>query len=276
MKNMSSDLKSLIAFRTELEHSLREPFSWLALAGLFWLQEGENTFGADAKHPIVLPADSGPQTAGTFILQDGSVRFESEPGVAATIDDHPVTNTIMKADVSGEPTYLHLGELRFVVIQRGGQLAIRMWYSQHPNRLNFKGRKWYQPKDEYKKVARINPYHPPKKVMVSDMIGNQIESEMHASLVFKHAGQEIALDAARSRDGRYFIIFKDATSGQTTYPSARFLISEELDDETVVIDFNKAFSPPCAFTDYATCPLPTPENVLSIPIAAGELYQKDH
>lgn len=267
-------LEALETWRAEMDSNLRAPYSWLALAGLFWLREGANPLGSAPESRVQLPARA-PARAGSFHLAGGQVTVELAPGVDATINEgEPLPlGAVLHNDHDPAPDYLFVGSLRMLVVLRGGKPAIRLWDPEHPARLNFQGRKWYAPDPAYRVVASIEHYEPAKQVMIDDMIGNQNPGEMQAALVFKLHGQQLRLDAELRATGLYSIVFKDATAGQGSYPAARFLTSEIPDGDTVVLDFNRAYSPPCAFTDFATCPLPIPENVLPAKIEAGEKFE---
>jgi uncharacterized protein (DUF1684 family) len=266
-------MKNIEAWRAQMDENLQAPYSWLALFGLFWLQEGDNAIGSAPDAAIRLP-ERLPAAAGSLHLQDGQLTLQltgTAPRALRKLGD-------------GEPDYFFVDDIRMALIERGGQLAVRGWDPQHAKRVNFKGRNWYPVDPSYRVSARVEPYEPPKPVVIDDMIGNQNPATMDAALVFKIGGSEARLDAQLLSDGRYDITFKDATAGRGSYPAARFVQSEApiLDlladaklPESIVLDFNRAYSPPCAFTDFATCPLPTPENVLVVAIEAGERYEKD-
>ncbi|MBI3158935.1 MAG: DUF1684 domain-containing protein [Chloroflexi bacterium] len=264
----------IAAWRAEKETALRAEYSWLSLAGLFWLKEGENRFGSAPGNDIVLPQGSAPAQAGVFLVEGKIVTLGILPKAEARLDDEPAPNgAALRPDVTGDPNFLYLGRLRMVLVERGGQLAIRLWDPQHPNRLNFGGRMWYAPDPAYRVSARVKPYDPPKPVTIPDMLGNDNESYMHASLGMEVGGAPVTLNAEKLDSGAYYIMFRDATAGKTTYPAVRYLTTEVAEGDSVIVDFNKALSPPCAFTEFATCPLPPPGNVLKVAIEAGELYE---
>ena len=179
----------------------------------------------------------------------------------------------LKPDTSGEPTIVTVGELRFFLIVRGERVGIRVKQENHPNRLKFDGRVWYEPSLPWRVTAAVTPYDPPKQSPVLNVLGDTEESEFNARLEFSLNGSQHNLDAFLLEDGRYYILFKDSSSGVSTYPSGRYLVTEKAVEGQVVIDFNKAYNPPCAFTDFATCPLPPPQNLLSAAVQAGEIYR---
>lgn len=263
------------SWRQEAETSLRAEHNWLSLVGLFWLEEGENPFGANPESSITLPNENTPDKAGVFTLKDGKITVRIADGVDARIEDQVVIEAEMKPDTSEEPDYLYIGGLKMGVIERGQGFAIRVWDEDHPKRLNFKGRNWYAIDDEYRVTAKIAPYESPKKVPMVNQIGDHFDMEMYAELSFTINGREHTLDATQLSSGALYIMLKDETSKSNTYPSGRYLVTEIPEGDEVVIDFNKAYSPPCAFTDFATCTLPPPQNTLDAAIKAGEIYKID-
>ncbi len=272
---MNSDYPSVLAsWRADLEERLRRAYSWLSLAGLFWLQEGENAFGSAAENPVRLPKRA-PASAGVFTLAGGEVSVSPVAGVEIMLNDKTVApGTRLHSDHAEKPDYLFISDLRILVIQRGDKLAIRVWDPQRANRQNFGGRVWWPPDAAARVPARAVRYDPPKNVIIDDIVGIQQPGVMHAALHFEWRGQPCSLDAELLGDGNYDLLFKDATAGKGSYPAGRFLVSEAAEGDLVILDFNKAYSPPCAFTDFATCPLPLPQNILSVAIEAGEKYGK--
>jgi len=277
---MSNDLPSdymttLSTWRADREKSLRREYGWLSLAGLFWLQEGENPFGSASENSIHLPARF-PKSAGIFTMNEGHVNFTPAEGVSIRFNNERLKSTsqTIQVDTSGQPDHLFIDDLRLGVIERAGRLAIRVWDPQNPVRLNFPGCRWFEPDPEFRVTARIETYPEPKHVMVDDIVGIQRPATMHAALAFELAGKTQRLDAELQEDGSYDIIFKDATAGKRTYPGGRYLTSETAEGDHVVIDFNIAYNPPCAFTDFATCPLPLPQNIMAVAIEAGEKYKQ--
>jgi hypothetical protein len=274
----STDTKTyrevIAAWRAGMEERLRGPYSWLSLAGLFWLQEGANPFGSAPENPIRLPGRA-PAFAGIFEKQGSQVVLELAEGVRGKLNEQtdfpPVT--ALHDDHAEKPDYLFIDELRLLVIRRGDKLAIRVWDPQHANRQNFAGRVWWPPDPAARVTARIERYEPPKAVMIDDVVGVRQPGSMDAALHFEWRGQPCSLDAELLEDGSFDLLFKDATAGKGSYSAGRFLVSEVAKGGLVTLDFNKAYSPPCAFTDFATCPLPQPQNVMAVAIEAGERYE---
>jgi uncharacterized protein (DUF1684 family) len=270
-------MNSVADFRTRREASIRSEYGWLALAGLFWLSQGENAIGSGHDNPVRLPGRA-PARVGVFTLTDGEVTLTPEPSFDIRLNDQPLaaTSRTLKPDASGKPDYIFVGDIRMMVIERAGELAIRVWDPQNPVRQNFAGCDWYAPDESYRVRAKVERFAKPKTVMVVDSIGMERPGELHAALTFERHGELHRLEAEARDDGTYYIIFRDATAGKTTYGSGRYLTTEVAKDGEVIIDFNIAYNPPCAFTEFATCPLPLPENILPIAIEAGEKYSHNY
>ncbi|MEX1143295.1 MAG: DUF1684 domain-containing protein [Anaerolineales bacterium] len=276
---MATDLsieqaKVIEKFRAQREANLRREYGWLSLAGLFWLQEGENGFGSAADNAIRLPGRA-PERGGTFTLRGGQVTVTPAEGVSLRVNDTELVGTsgALKLDTSGQTDFVFVDDLRLAVIERGGQLAIRVWDPQSPVRREFSGCTWYKPDSRFRVTANVEPYAEAKQVMIEDIIGISRPAEMQAALSFTVNGSANRLDAESLEDGSFDLIFKDSTADNGTYPAGRYLTTEVAEGGQVVIDFNYAYNPPCAFTEFATCPLPLPQNILAVAIEAGEKYQ---
>ncbi len=257
-------------WRHAREASLTADGGWLTVVGLFWLKEGKNTVGAEGGNDFVLPKDSAPGSLGVFEFENGLVSFEAAPGASVLIDGKPASSATLKPDTSGSPDILRVGDLTMFVIQRGHRYGIRLKDQTSELRKNFTGLKYYPAKEQYRVRAKFLPYVPPKMITVPNILGDSEEQASPGSVVFTLDGKECRLDPVSEDDGLFFI-FKDLTSGKETYPPGRFLTTEKPKDGEVVLDFNKAYNPPCAFTPFATCPLPPKQNHLPIRIEAGEL-----
>lgn len=267
-------VKKVNDFRSTRESNLKREYGWLSLAGLFWLKEGDNAFGSGADNPVRLP-ERAPIKAGVFELKDGQVRVTPAAGVSIRIrEELSGTSEPLRFDTSGEGDYLFIDEIRFMVIERAGKLAIRVWDPQSTVRRDFGGCIWFEPDARYRMSAKIEPYPEPREFMIDDVVGIQRPVKMHAALAFELDGKEYRLDAERQEDDSYDIIFKDLTAGKTTYGAGRYLTTDVAEGDRLVIDFNVAYNPPCAFTEFATCPLPLPQNILPVAIEAGEKIRK--
>ncbi|HEX8284223.1 MAG TPA: DUF1684 domain-containing protein [Pyrinomonadaceae bacterium] len=254
--------------------SLKSEDGWLSLIGLFWFKEGENRFGSDPTNEIVLPEGKVPPRAGTLRLAGGRVTLEAEPGSGIKSGGQDVTTLELKSDEDGAPTMLELGSLSFHVVKRGERLGLRIKDRENPARAEFKGTEYYPADTKWVVGARFEPYEPPKRVPILNVLGMETEEMAPGALAFEVGGREYRLQALKEKgEEQLFIIFADQTSGKETYGAGRYLYADPPGaDGRVRLDFNHAYSPPCAFTRYATCPLPPPENRLPLRVEAGEKY----
>ncbi len=266
------------AWRERREASLKADGGWLSVAGLFWLKEGPNRFGTDPKGDIVLPAGSAPARAGVFDFAGGRTTVTFEKDVQATLGGRPVTHADLRSDGSGSPDVVTLGRLTMYVIQRGARYGIRLKDRESPLRKEFTGLRWYELKEDYRVSARYVTYPEPKLVKVPNILGESEPMPSPGYAVFEREGKEVRLEGVfEEKDARrLFFIIRDQTSGKETYPAGRFLYADLPKDGRIVLDFNKAYNPPCAFTPYATCPLPPPQNWVPVRIEAGELDYGHH
>ena len=260
-------------YRAQRIADLQAPDSWLTLVGLHWLGEGENRFGSDPENEVVFPEDRAPARMGTFILADSSVRMTILPGVEVLHAEAPTTDLMMITDADSTTAIAEHGSLSWYVIRRGDRFAIRVKDSQSPTLTGFTGIDTYPPSLDWRIEATFEPYEPHKPIPVPDVFGNIADRPALGALVFEHDGQPYRLDVIRDGDEpKFFLLFSDDTNGKDTYGAGRYLKVEEPSpgDNRVVIDFNKAYNPPCVFTPYATCPFPPRQNDLPFRVEAGE------
>ena len=260
----------------ERDEGLRRPDGWLSLAGLFWLAQGESSFGADPGNDVVFPAEKAPARIGVFEVEGRSVRVRIEPGVAVTHEGAPVSELELATDAEGDPTLLELGPLLFHAIERGDRVAIRLKDRESPLIAAFAGMERFPADPSWRVAARLERYDPPKTMMVPNVVGPPLPEPCPGRLVFEHQGESYALEPTGEPGGELFVVFGDATNGAETYGGGRFLYADWPDaDGAVVLDFNRAYNPPCVFTPWATCPLPPPQNQLPFRVAAGETTYGD-
>jgi len=260
-------------FRAEEVKDLKS--NWLLLAGLFWLKPGANSFGTAASNAIVLPQGTAPAKAGVFELTGGEVTLKMEHGAAATIDNQPVTTAKLQPDTEGKPTVVALGRLRMQVIKRGERVGIRLKDLQNPALRNFTSLQFYPIDTAYRITAAWVPSDGKRTVDVPNVLGDVSHETIPGEVRFTLNGQPLTLTALGGEAAKgLFFVFSDTTSKTDTYPSGRFLEADAVQDGKVVLDFNKAYNPPCAVTPYATCPLAPKENRLAVAIPAGEKF--DH
>lgn len=265
-------------WRKQRNHELTDEDGWLALAGLFWLKDGENKIGSDPASDVVLPGPNAPLYACSIWLEGGKTRVVAPAASGMTSDGKPVTSLALENDLSGKPTVLSMGSLSFHVIKRGDKLGLRLRDKDSPARVNFGGIDYYPVNPAWKLEGRFEPYNPPKTLKIVNVLGMVMETPCVGALVFSVGGRTYRLDAeAETQSPQLFVMVADATTGKTTYHSGRYLyVPTPSTDGKVVIDFNKAQNPPCAYTKFATCPLPPPQNHLALAIEAGEKYEDSH
>ena len=263
--------KEVETWRQERLKSLKREDGWLTLVGLYWLKPGENRFGSDPGNPVILPAGKAPAVAGTLTVAGDAVRLAVQPGVALTADGKPATPGItVSADAGGKPTILQLGSLSFYLIKRGDRLGVRIKDKTSPMLANFKGIDEYPIQPEWRVVARFEPYKD-KKIPIANIIGQVEDTPSPGAVVFERQGKTYRIDAlVGGPEGGLFLVFGDQTNGKETYGAGRFLDTDPPKDGKVIVDFNTAYNPPCAFTAFATCPLPPAENKLALRVEAGE------
>jgi uncharacterized protein (DUF1684 family) len=266
-------------WRAEREARLKSDGGWLQVVGLFWLKDGANTFGTDAGNRIVLPAGSAPARAGVFELRGGKTTVRMDPGVEATVDGKPAGTRELRPDVPGPADVLKLGpRLTLHVIERGGRYGIRLKDRQSALLKEFTGLRWFPVQEDYRVEGRFVPYASAKTIAVPNILGQVEEMPSPGYVAFTIGGREVRLDPVLEEPGatELFFIFRDQTTGKETYPAGRFLYAAMPKDGRVTLDFNKAYSPPCAFTPFATCPLPPKQNRLPVRIEAGEMHSGHH
>lgn len=266
-------IQSFDKWKAELVDDLKT--NWLSLAGLFWLKPGENSFGTDAGNAIVFP--KGPAHGGVFELQGTDVTVKFGPDAHATIDGKPVTTAKLQPDTSGSPTIVELGSLRIKAIVRGQRIGIRLKDLDNEEAKNYRGPIFFPLDLSYRVTASWIPSDGKKTVDVPNVLGDTTPTPVAGTVVFKIDGQEVRLtDLGGNPSKGLSFVFNDLTSKTDTYPGGRFLETDPVVKGTVVIDFNRAYNPPCAVTPYATCPLAPKENRLAVAIPAGEKYDRTH
>jgi uncharacterized protein (DUF1684 family) len=269
---LESEQAAIARWRSERVESLTSDNGWLTLAGLFWLKEGENTFGRGSGNSLVLDNAALADTAGAFLLSGHQVRFRARPDSGVTHDGRPVTELDLAPDTSGHPTVLECGALRFYVIERAGNLGVRARDLDNPHRSGFRGLEYFPVSTGWVVNARFERYQPAHHLRIVNILGMELEMESPGAVLFARDGREWRLDTVLEEPGdrELFIMFADATSGHETYGAGRFLYIPIPTGATVPIDFNKAYNPPCALNEFATCPLPPWQNRLKLKVTAGE------
>ena len=242
----SSYVKSVQDWRAQSEARLRKDNGWLTLAGRYPMKPGANTFGTAKDNDIVFPAGLGPAHMGTIDVAPKHVEVKLAPGVEMTQDGIAMTDKVMGFDPEN-PDWVAIGRIAFHVIERDGNYVLRLADNQSEVRKHFVGRVWYPVNEGFRVPAKFVAYDPPHELEIVDVIGE---------------------------DEGLFFVFRDATAGKTTYPPGRFLYVEKkpAPNATFMLDLNRAYNPPCAFSAFTTCPLPPKQNVLKVGVEAGEKY----
>lgn len=243
--------------------NLLRDYGWLTLIALDWLEEGKNEI----------------KDIGTVTLNSGKVSLQVNPGVKATLNNRPFTGGSLRIEGEGSlPDTVKVGTRAFIVIQRGDRFALRMWDTEARARKEFSGIERFPVKSEWRIEARWEPYNPPKRMNVATVVpGYEQEYPVPGVAVFTIGGKEFRLEPVlEAPEADYFFIFGDLTNRNDTYAAGRYLYAKREQDGKVILDFNKSYNPPCAFTEYATCPLPPPQNKLPIRVEAGEKRYGKH
>ncbi len=247
-----------LEWRQNREKELLADRGWLAVSGLHWLKEGETTLGSGEGNEVR--------------LGDGPLRWGVAARASRKVELRPVEEASREITPGDEPFWI--GRTSVQLIQRADRIGLRLWDPRNARRLAFHGLRWYEVKPEYKVRGRLIPSPSPSTVKIASVIGQVIDYPSPGIVEFELYGRKLRLTPVYETDARdeLFYIFKDATAAKTTYGAGRFVYSELPDrDGMVVLDFNRAYSPPCAYTDFATCPLPPAVNRLDLAIEAGEL-----
>jgi len=263
----------VMEWRREREHSLRRENGWLALAGLFWLEQGKNRAGSDSGCEVVLPARA-PSTAGYFDLNGDTVTWSPCDATAALVSGQIVSPAVLQDDTAADPSFISFDDLRMVLIRRGDRLGVRLWDNQRPERQSRPPRSWYEVSPSFRVAAEYVSYATPFLSVMPDALGGEPEVPINVCIGFEFAGRAYKLDATREDDGEVFLRFRDQTAAADTYPSGRYLAAGLQMQSEGVLDFNYAYNPPCAFTPFATCLFAPAQNRLGFRVEAGELYPR--
>jgi uncharacterized protein (DUF1684 family) len=270
--------KDWIEWQQKRHESIAGTNGWTTLISRYWLPEGRTFAGADPTNQLVLPQGRVPACVGFFVRRGNSVRFEATPGVTASVEGVAVHELEMKTDVSDQPTKMMIGPLSFIIIERGDRFGVRAKDPQSPSRLHFVGLRYFPYEPSWRIQGRFEAFPSPRTMRVPEASGGTQEFVSPGALVFLHAEKEYRLDVAEEQgENDYFLIFTDLTAGHSTYAAGRFLYVAKPDAAgRVTIDFNRAYTPPCGFTPFATCPRPPSQNRLPFEIKAGELAPAGH
>lgn len=248
---------------------------WVSIAGMHFLDEGTHTVGS-AKTNDVVVADL-PPTIGRLVLKGGTVRYEPASGVDVRTKDQPVTQPMdLRDDLHPPADELVAGQVRMVIHGSGDRLSLRVRNPNGELAKDFLGFTWFPIESRHRTVGKFIRDAEPRKLQVLNTFGDLDSYNTEGVIEFSLYGQTLRLRPFTTRPNRFYIVFKDQSSGQETYEAARFLYADLKEDGTVALDFNEAYNPPCSFNPYTTCPIPLKENNLPLKLLAGEKAYPKH
>lgn len=266
------------SWRTERVTRLTSEEGWLSLIGLHFIDgKGPHSLGSADDNDIVLAA--GPEHIGAVSLDKyGRVKIQINPGLGVMVDGRDYLSANLDEGDHGKPTMVTCGTMSLYVVDRGGKKALRVKDSESERRRDFVGLDYFPIDPSWRIEAKWVPFDKPKQVPIKDILGQESPAMILGKVVFERDGRTFELLPLQDDLGApLFLIIADKTSGKETYEAVRFIYADAPRDGKVIIDFNHAINPPCAFTPFATCPLPPAENVLPIAVTAGEKnYRGSH
>ncbi len=270
-RSAGSYAAAIEGWRSEREAELRSAQGWLTVAGLTWLKEGTNVVGRDPTSAVRLDSPTVPLRVGAFEFRGGVATFDPQPGEPVNVNGKPATRQVIRWD-SAPPDRVQCGTVTMFIIKRGSRFGVRVRDTDSRARREFSGTRWYPIRAEMAVTARFVRHEKPTTIPIANVLGDIDPWPSPGYAVFTLGGREHRLYPVLEGPSprQLFFIFRDRTSGTDTYGGGRFLYTEMPVDGKVVLDFNKAENPPCAYTAFATCPLPPKENALPTRIEAGE------
>ena len=268
--------KEINEWHQQRVENLKTPDGWLSLAGLFFLEEGENTFGSGADQDMVFP-EKAPAQMGVIRLEEGQMELKVADGVAIEVNGKTAVEEQVIANSTDHPFLMTWESLTWFVMQRGDRFMIRLRDAKNKAIESLMEIDRYDIDPNWNLQARLVRYEGSQKVTMKNQLGMDISMDSEGYLEFEIGKETFQLVTLDGGPEEYFIIFADETTGGETYGGGRYLYVPKANAEgTTQIDFNKAYNPPCVFTDYATCLLPPVENQLQVAILAGEKNYGDH
>jgi uncharacterized protein (DUF1684 family) len=269
IKDEAAYVKSVEEWQQQRLERLKRKNSWLSLAGLYWLEEGENSFGSDPDNQIIFPAKAD-AFCGALVLKDSVVTLEVADAVEIGSGDSLVSRLVLNDDHSDQPTFLQQGDLAWYIIKRGDRFGIRLWDNKHPRIDQLDHIPSYPIQTSYVVEATLEPFDTPRSMTVATPVAGYTETyECPGTLNFRLHGKNLKLYPFASGND-YFLVIADETTAVDTYGAGRFMYAGPDSTGRIILDFNKAYNPPCAFSPFATCPMPPRENILEVAIEAGE------
>mgnify|MGYP006283524357 CR=1 FL=1 len=268
--DMETYKKEMQDWKTKRLANLKAEDGWLNLAGLLWLKEGKNSFGSHSDNDIIFP-EGAPEHIGTIFLKDGQIITVIHEGPEVYHADSLVHRIEMVSDAEGSPTNLTCHPFRWFIIKRGDRYAIRLRNLESSLIDKIDSIPAFPVQEEWRIKGKFDAFASPKKMEIPNVLGETEVAGVHGKLLFEKDGKQFELLPMGTPERGFFLVFADQTSAEETYGAGRFLsVGKPNEKDEVIIDFNKAYNPPCAFTAYATCPLPPKENILDLRVTAGE------
>lgn len=263
------------AYRQTRENEIIGPTGWAALVGLHWLTPGVQTVGAAPENDVRLSGPSAPASLGTLAVTAEMATLTASKGIQLRQGGQVVTTVELRSPSTAKD-YVAVGDATLTMIRRGDRLALRVWDAKAPALLSLRGLEWLPVDPAWRVQGRFEAHPPGRTMKILNVLDELIEMPNPGIVTFRVAGQEYRLEALlESPDAKeLFFLFRDGTSGKTTYGAGRYLYAPLPAEGRVILDFNKAKNPPCTFTDFATCPLPPKGNILSLAVNAGELDRR--
>ena len=264
--------QSVTDWRARAEKSLRADNGWLTLAGRYVMKPGTNTFGTGKNNDIVFPKGLGAGRMGTITIAGGKVTMKLAPGVTVRKEGMDLDEVVLGTDLDRRD-WVTMGRAAMHVIEREGRYVLRLADNESEVRKSFGGRLWYAPDAAYRVRATFVPYPPGRKVTIINVLDEASDEPSPGYVEFALGGETHRLDAVGEDDGLFFVL-RDATAGETTYRPGRFLYVAKKPEpgKPFELDLNRVYNPPCAFSEFTTCPLPPKQNILKVRIEAGEQY----
>lgn len=265
---------TLLRWRAKKYDDLVRENGWLALAGLYWLNEGRNLIGANPMCEVVLP-ERAPTFLGVVHWQGKTARLTVAEGVRVKVNGKSAKKAILKSTKEAKPSFVTWNDdLRLVLHFHADKPAIRIWDNQRPQRFALPPLKWFPINLDFHLPAKYTRYPDLRQTQSTDTFGDLVDERIDGHVTFKYQGIQYKLNVTETKEHKLFIKFRDQTSGRETYPPTRYYYTEPVGSNgRVVVDFNFAYSPPCAFTEYATCIFAPPQNHLPFRVEAGEIYR---
>lgn len=267
--------ESVFRWQKERMESLRSPEGWLNLAGIFWLEEGIHTFGSDSSNDLIFPSRA-PAFIGTLKVDDEHVHLEVNEDATLFYEGSQIHELDLEVDTSGSPSFVTHDDFAWYIMKRHRSIAVRLRDYQNPAIEALQEIPCYPVDPGYVVEATLHPFVEPRIITVNTPFQDYTQDyECPGELHFRLSGKKLKLLPFTSGEG-YFLIFSDETSGLETYGAGRFMYCTPDSTGRILLDFNKAYNPPCAITPFAACPMPPPENFLPLAVKAGEKSLNKH